>query len=443
MESPSAWAEEITTEGVRTLADSLAAEVLPLADACRFLERNAASVLKERKAPQRDRPLWGRGLAVRVRREPWGAVLVIGAGNYPLFLAGVQILQAITAGNAVLVKPAPRASAPMRRLVQVLQESGMQPGLVQVLPEAPAAAEEAMQLGVGKVVLTGSATTGRKVMAKAAQTLTPCTMELSGCDAVLVLAGADLARVVAALTFGLRLNGGATCIGPRRVFVTHEQADDLIARLRNALPSIPATRVAAGVARQAQDLVSEALSCGATLVSASPVGFDPDAFAPIVLDAPTTDLALFKADLFAPVLSIVRVANDEQALELSNRCPYALGASVFGDSHRAARLANRIQAGCVTINDLVAPTADPRVPFGGWNQSGFGVTRGAEGLLEMTRAKTVILQRSGWLPHLDPPLSDLDRLLAGLLRAAHGKSWIDRWRGLREVIRASGNRNKE
>ncbi|MEM6654863.1 MAG: aldehyde dehydrogenase family protein, partial [Planctomycetota bacterium] len=97
---------------------------------------------------------------------------------------------------------------------------------------------------------------------------------------------------------------------------------------------------------------------------------------------------------------------------------------------------DRVEAGCVTVNDLVAPTADPRAPFSGWNSSGFGVTRGAEGLLEMTRLKAVVSQTAGWLPHLDPPRPGLDRLVIGLLRMSHGRSLGERWRGLRDVIAA-------
>ncbi|MEM6799248.1 MAG: aldehyde dehydrogenase family protein [Planctomycetota bacterium] len=438
--SPRVWAEEITHAGVRSIADSLAAEVLPTADACRFLERNAVKILRERSAPRRDRPIWGRSLTVRVRREPIGVVLVIGAGNYPLFLAGVQTLQALTAGNAVLIKPSPGGSAPMRRLVQTLEQAGLPAGLVQVLDESPATAERAIELGVGRVVLTGSAATGRKVMAKAAETLTPCTMELSGCDAVFVLPGADLDRVAAALTFGLRLNGGATCIGPRRVFVTNGQADALIQRLRASLPTIQPTIVPASVAHHTEQLIGEALDAGAKPIGGLSTAIDANAFSPVVLEVPDVELRLLKADLFAPVMSVVLMANADEALRLSRQCPYALGAGVFGPAGEAEAFADRVEAGCVTVNDLVAPTADPRVPFGGWNQSGYGVTRGAEGLLEMTRPKAVVSQRAGWLPHLDPPRNGLDRLIVGLLRMAHGSGLAERWRGLRDVV--AGARSK-
>ncbi|MEM9184859.1 MAG: aldehyde dehydrogenase family protein [Planctomycetota bacterium] len=441
VDEPEEWAQEITVEGKRSLADSLAAEVLPTADACRFLERNAARLLRGERAPARDRPIWGRGLRVRVRRAPIGVVVVIGAGNYPLFLAGVQALQAITAGNAVLIKPAPGASAPMRRLVRVLEAAGAPAGLVQVLDEAPSAAEHAIDLGADHVVLTGSAETGRKVYARAAERLTPCTMELSGCDAVFVLDGvANLEKVADAIVFGLRLNAGATCIGPRRVFATAGVANRLSWTLRERLlkPG-PGVRVPPTVAEQAQRLVEQAIDDGAEPLGGPPT-YDADDFWPIVLRAPSVDTPLLKADLFAPVVSFVEVADMDEALRLDRACPYALGASVFGPLRDAAAFAERIEAGCVTVNDLVAPTADPRVAFGGCNQSGFGVTRGAEGLRQMTRPQTIVTQTSAWLPHLDPPREKLDRLVLGLLRMSHGRGVATKWRGLRDVVAGARSR---
>ncbi|MEM1303904.1 MAG: aldehyde dehydrogenase family protein, partial [Planctomycetota bacterium] len=339
----------------------------------------------------------------------------------------------------VLIKPAPGCSATMRRLAAVLQDSGVPDGLVTVLDESPDAARQAMSDGVDRVVLTGSATTGRAVLRQAAETITPCTVELSGCDAVFVLPGADRDRVAAAVAFGLRLNGSCTCLGPRRIFVTPHDAEPLKQELREHAAAIPPTVLPQPVAELAERLVTEATDAGAKPLTQP--NFDADAFAPAVLDATelgdaACDLPLLQADLFAPVVSIVAVRDAEHALELSRRCPYALGASVFGPPGAAEAVADRVEAGCVTVNDLVAPTADPRAPFGGWNTSGFGVTRGAEGLLEMTRLKTVVSQTAGWLPHLDPPRPGLDRLVIGLLRMSHGRSLGERWRGLRDVIAA-------
>jgi acyl-CoA reductase-like NAD-dependent aldehyde dehydrogenase len=123
---------------------------------------------------------------------------------------------------------------------------------------------------------------------------------------------------------------------------------------------------------------------------------------PVLVADTTPELALLRADIFAPVLALVPVRDCEEALRFDERCPYALGASVFGPEEPARRLAARIRAGTVTINDLIVPTADSRLPFGGRGESGYGVTRGAEGLLELTAIKTVSIRRGRRRPHYEP-----------------------------------------
>jgi delta 1-pyrroline-5-carboxylate dehydrogenase len=114
--------------------------------------------------------------------------------------------------------------------------------------------------------------------------------------------------------------------------------------------------------------------------------------------------------------------------------PYALGASVFGPEEPARRLAVRIRAGAVTINDLIVPTADPRLPFGGRGQSGYGVTRGAAGLLELTCVKTVSLRRGHLRPHYQPTTTADDTVFRQYLRAAHGPSWTGRIRACASLL---------
>lgn len=434
-----ALVESLASRPGRTPAESLAAEVIPLAEACRFLEREAARLLAPRRLGARGRPAWLFGVRAEVRREPYGVVLVIAPSNYPLLLPGVQVVQALVAGNAVLVKPAPDCSAPMRLLARWLAEAGVPGGLVRVLGESVADAEAALVGDVDKVVLTGSAATGRRVMAALAERLVPATMELSGNDAVFVLPGADLGLVACALAFGLRFNGSATCIAPRRVFVPRGDAAALESALAARLADIPPIPVPAAVRRQTVRLVTEAAAAGAR-----PVGPLPDPAAPAMAPLAVADarpgMALLEEDLFAPVLALVPVADMEEALSLSARSPYALGASVFGPEAAARAMADRIDVGSVTINDLIVPTGDPRLPFGGRRRSGWGVTRGAEGLLEMTQVKTVSVRGGHGHMHLDPPRADDGDLLLGALRAVHGDGRT-RLAALPDLLRALRQRS--
>ena len=156
----------------RAEGETLALEVLPLADACRFLEREAEALLAPRRLGSKGRPLWLSGAEAEIRREPLGAVLIIAPSNYPLFLPGVQIVQALAAGNAVLIKPAPGCVEPMRALLGLLEEAGLPADLCVLLDETVEAGREAIAAGVDKLVLTGSAETGRQVLADLAPHLT-------------------------------------------------------------------------------------------------------------------------------------------------------------------------------------------------------------------------------------------------------------------------------
>ncbi|MEM8681139.1 MAG: aldehyde dehydrogenase family protein, partial [Planctomycetota bacterium] len=220
----------------RTLhSETLAAELIPLADACRFVERAAKQILAPRQASSRLRPLWLSGVTVEQARDPWGVVLVVGAANYPLFLTGVQTVQALVAGNAVLVKPGEGASACTTVLQTAIARAGFDPQLVQRLPESPDYVASSIRAGVDKVVLTGSVPAGRAISQLAAEAMIPVTLELSGCDPVFILEDAVLEQVAQSIAFGLTFNQSATCIAPRRVFVPASCQREFEVCLRRAL----------------------------------------------------------------------------------------------------------------------------------------------------------------------------------------------------------------
>lgn len=425
-------AGELVEAAGRSEAEVLSSEVIPLADACRFLEREAERVLAPRRLGAEGRPFWLSGVEAEVRREPLGVVLVVAPSNYPLFLPGVQALQALAAGNAVLWKPGRGGTLAASLVAGLAAEAGLDPRLLAVLPEDPETARAALAAGIDKVVLTGSAATGREVLSELASRLVPATMELSGCDALFVLPGADLARVTKAIGFGLALHGGATCIAPRRVFVPRALVADLSERIAALAARLPAVTVDPETARRARVLVAGALAGGARLLAGSLALTDE--IAPIVLADALPEMRLLQEDLFAPVVSIVPVADAEEALTDAARCPYALGASVFGPTEEALAFASRVRAGVVVVNDVIVPTADPRLPFGGRGESGFGVTRGAEGLLELTAPKVIAVRGGRSLPHLEKRHPEDAALLRAYLNLAHGDGFRPRFRGLSALL---------
>ena len=352
----------------RSPADSLTSEIIPLAEACRFLELEAERILSPRRLGRRGRPFWLRGVEIEVRYEPLGLVLIIGPSNYPLFLPGVQMLQALVAGNAVAIKPGRGGLRVAETFSKLAMDSGVPPGLLTVLNEDVGTATEAIRDGVDKIVITGSAESGRAVLREAATRLTPVIAELSGSDPMFVLGSAELTKAAAAIAFGCKLNGGATCIGPQHIFV-HQS-----------------------VASQFRTMVT-------------------------------------------PCISVENFSTEEEALDLAGKSPYALGASVFGEEVEARAFAGKICAGVVVINDIIVPTADPRMPFGGRRNSGFGKTRGAEGLLEMTTTKAVVVQRAKRLRHLEPAPTNSEELFLAYLSARHAAGSA-RWQGWRSLGKA-------
>ena len=150
-------------------------------------------------------------------------------------------------------------------------------------------------------------------------------------------------------------------------------------------------------------------------------------------------MEITRSDVFAPVLSMIEAPSVLHIADMVNSCPYALTAAVFGGEREARALGEELHVGTVLVNDLIAPTADPRVPFGGRARSGFGATRGSEGLLEMTGARSVLVRRRASTQHYKPVGAQEFHLFAGLIGMLHGGSWRDRLRSLRSV---STYRNK-
>ncbi len=450
----------------RTRADTLVAEVLPLLAAIKFLEQEAKQILAPRALGTSGRPLWLSGVSTTVERVPLGTVLILAPYNYPLLLAGVQTVQALAAGNSVVWKPG-RGGKPVAELfAQLLTEAGLPPDTLRVTDDSVAAAETELAAQPDKILFTGGAVASRAVLHAAAEALTPVTAELSGCDAVLVLPTADPKLVAEAILFGMRLNGSQTCMAPRRLILVDEPPPSTL-RYRGfdaegsfeseaeelALLSLPSNRplhpthaVLLELLKQSfahlapipspppphlAALLHDAQAAGATLHGDLPSG------RPILVTDATPQMAIVHADIFYPVLSVLRAASPRQAALVHNHTRLSLTAAVFGRYLPAHELASQLTTGTVLINDLIVPTADPRIPFGGRRDSGFGVTRGREGLLELTALKTTANRHHGGYRHFQPTTPAHEPLFTGLIELTHAGTWRQRLAGLRKLIAAA------
>jgi acyl-CoA reductase-like NAD-dependent aldehyde dehydrogenase len=430
-----AFSDAIPSRLCRTPADTRVAEILPLLAACRFLERRAEKILKVRRLGSRGHPFWLTGLISEIHRVPYGVVLVLGPANYPLFLPGAQALQALAAGNAVVLKPGHGGGPIAKLFAEALYAAGLPRSLLEVTDDSIEAAEKALRSSVNKVIFTGSAQTARTVLRVCAEKIIPCVIEASGCDAVVVLPSADLKRVVKAVTFGMRLNGSATCVAPRRLLLlgaSEDRKKTLIGMLSTAFNECEPAHLSETLRTNLGEMLHEAERLGARVH-----GSINEEQRPILVTEGKPGMRLAQADLFAPVLSVIDVSSETEVVAAQKACPFALTASVFGDEVEAKRMASVLDVGNVLINDIIVSTVDPRIPFGGRKESGYGATRGTEGLLEMTVAKVVTVQRSKSVRPYEVTGDQHRELFDGVILASYSQTIRQRGQGLAKAVGAA------
>ncbi|GAA3534027.1 aldehyde dehydrogenase family protein [Streptomyces osmaniensis] len=339
-----------------------------------------------------------------VRRRPIGVVAAITPYNFPLILAGSKIAPALAAGNTVVHKPAEETPLSALYMAELFKKAGVPDGVVNVVTGGPAAGEALLRhSGVDKVAFTGSTTVGRKVSAIAGEALKPVTMELGGNAAHVVFEDADLEKAVGAVIKGFVFNTGQFCMGGPRLLVARQVHSTLLGILADAVPGIPvgdpreAGTVVGPMAgerhlRKVEEYVELARKEGGTIVCGGE-RLDLDGgyyYRPTVIADLPNDSRVIQEEIFGPVLTVQPFDSEDEAVELANSTPYGLASGVqTGNLARAHRVAERLDAGIVWINDWAM--LDPAVPFGGVKDSGFGREYGPEALDAYTTTKSVVV----------------------------------------------------
>lgn len=400
-------------------------EVVLALDFARFYARVAPRELK----PSSYRPdsLALARKRVTLLQEPFGVVAVIAPWNYPIMLAAGHVLPALVAGNAVLLKPSELTTATGQLLGELLVQAGVPADVMQVLAGAGATGSALVQAEVDKVFFTGSEATGRLVAATCAQRMVPLVLELGGSDPAIVLDDADLPLAARGLTWGRSYNCGQSCVAPKRVFVEQQVYDEFVALLE-----MEASRLRAGedvgppvneVQRQTlQAQLDDAIAKGAHAHRPGE-GWGAAFFPPVVLTGVTCDMRVLHEETFGPILPVVAVRDDDDAVRRANETTFGLSASVWSRSrHRARAVANRLHAGSVIINDVMVGAGMADVPHGGVKASGTGRSHGVAGLRECVREKAVIEERlpgtpqAWWFGYSDA----LARSVDAFARMTHG-----------------------
>ncbi|MGW6887711.1 aldehyde dehydrogenase family protein [Streptomyces chartreusis] len=339
-----------------------------------------------------------------VRRRPIGVVAAITPYNFPLILAGSKIAPALAAGNTVVHKPAEETPLSALYMAELFKKAGVPDGVVNVVTGGPAAGEALLRhSGVDKIAFTGSTTVGRKVAAIAGEALKPVTMELGGNAAHVVFEDADLEKAVGAIIKGFVFNTGQFCMGGPRLLVARQVHSTLLGILADAVPGVPVgdPRALGTVVgpmagerhlRKVEEYVELARKEGGTIVCGGE-RLDLDGgyyYRPTVIADLPNDSRVIQEEIFGPVLTVQPFDSEDEAVELANSTPYGLASGVqTGNLARAHRVAERLDAGIVWINDWAM--LDPAVPFGGVKDSGFGREYGPEALDAYTTTKSVVV----------------------------------------------------
>jgi succinate-semialdehyde dehydrogenase / glutarate-semialdehyde dehydrogenase len=363
--------------------------------------------------------------------QPYGVVGVIGPWNYPVFTPIGSIAYALAAGNAVVFKPSEFTPGVGAWLVDAFAQVVPEQPVLQLVTGSADTGAALCRAGVGKLAFTGSATTGRKVMAACAETLTPVLIECGGKDALIVDVDADLDAAADAAAWGGLSNAGQTCVGIERVYVVDSVHDDFLERLIAKVAALrPGADAAAsygpitmpsqlGVIRRH---IEDALARGGRAVVGGIASVHEPYVDPVVLvDVPANAPAMTD-ETFGPTLAVTRVRDADEAVDQANASSYGLGSAVFSKA-RGMELARRMRSGMTSVNSAIAFATVPALPFGGVGDSGFGRIHGADGLREFSRAKAITRQRFA----TPVPLTTFDRkpasvdLLVKAMTAVHGR----------------------
>jgi acyl-CoA reductase-like NAD-dependent aldehyde dehydrogenase len=394
-------AQLITQEAGKPLAEALTTEVLVVLDAARHLTEHGFALL-------RDEPL-AHGNAImktksgRILHEPYGVIGIVSPWNYPFSIPATEAMAALLAGNAVVLKPSEFTPLIALELQKLLHEAGVPPEIFQVLPGEGPTGAALVSSDIDKLVFTGSVTTGRRIAQIAAERLLPVILELGGKDPMIVLEDADLDVATSGAIWGAFVNAGQTCLSVERCYVHRDLYPafvDMCARKASKLrvgngldstteigPMIHDRQV-----RIVESHIEDARERGARVVAGGirlrELG--PTFFAPTVLADVTHDMRVMQEETFGPVLPIAAFEDDDEAIALANDSIFGLAASVWTrDRARGERIARRINAGTVMVNDVVSCFSISEAPHGGFKASGIGRTHGRWGIEEMVRVKYV------------------------------------------------------
>jgi acyl-CoA reductase-like NAD-dependent aldehyde dehydrogenase len=441
-------AELLVNEQGKPRAEAYTMELLPTVDALHWCAKAGPKILADEKVRMSQAFLASK--KGRFTYEPIGVVGVIAPWNYPWSIPFGEVAIALMAGNGVVLKPASLTPLLGEAIRRVFEKGGLPEGLVRVVHGGGAVGDALARSSAGKIFFTGSVEVGRKVGEVCAQRLKGSVLELGGKDPMIVCADADLDNAISGAVWGGFANAGQTCSGIERVYVVREVADRFVEgvareaqKLRLGNPIEWETEIgpmtSEGQYEIVVDLVEDAVAAGATKLCGGPTevaGLSGRFVAPTVLTGVTHEMRIMREEVFGPVLPIVVVDSEQEAIDLANDSEFGLGASVWTrDRQKGERIARRIESGMVWVNDHSFSHGACQCAWGGVKDSGVGRSHSKFGFYECVNVKMNAwepgLTRDFWWHPYDRTLGDAVRASAKLLYGDNGT----RVRALREGAR--------
>jgi succinate-semialdehyde dehydrogenase/glutarate-semialdehyde dehydrogenase len=427
----------ICRENGKTRIEALSSEIFLIVDLTTYFSKRAHKILAPRPIPMhllKHRKSY-------IHYSPRGVVGIIAPWNFPFSIPVGETVMSLLAGNAVVLKPSEVTPLVALKAKEIYDSTGLPKDLFQVVTGDGATGVALIGGGVQHLIFTGSVATGRKVAAACGERLIPCTLELGGKAPAVVCEDADLTRTARALTWGAFFNSGQACASVERVYLPEKIHDALVAKireeaaaLRQGSPLSHDTDVGAicfpkqleTAARHVRDAVARGAQ---VLTGGERKSGEGQFFAPTVLVGCTQEMDVMREETFGPLLPIMKVKDEEEAVRLANDSHLGLMAYVFGrDRERTRRIAERIESGTVMVNDVLGTYAYPETPWGGVKQSGIGRTHSDDGLRDLCESRHINydLLRPGkrelwWYPYSEKSFRTAKRLLKGLFGKGAGE----------------------
>jgi acyl-CoA reductase-like NAD-dependent aldehyde dehydrogenase len=400
----------ISRETSKPIAEAIAMEVTPSLDLMQYFARRTGEILR----PQRiGIGLYGwMGRTSHIIHKPLGVVGIISPWNFPWATPIDEVVMALMAGNAVVIKPSELTPLTALRIKDVFTRAGLADGLLQIITGDGSTGAALIGAGPDKIVFTGSVATGKRVAEAAANYLIPVVLELGGKDPMIVLEDANLENAARGAIWGAFANSGQACASVERCYVHESIAESFTQavvtetkRLRQSgdKQGDVGSMISEQQLRTVERHVYEATAHGAkALTGGERVPEVPGPFfPPTVLTNVNHEMEVMREETFGPVLPIMTFKTEEEAVRLANDSVYGLTASVWtSDLERGKKFAERIEAGTVTINEVLYTHAIAQTPWGGVKQSGFGRTHGRAGLLELVNQQHIHVNRFASVPDI-------------------------------------------